>query len=126
MEKIEILVLLKGAHAEIEATGRSEGVYFGNDKDISSKLITAIEELESELTPSAVKMTEYERGFMDAIKCATAVCKVEEKKLLWQEGETLPQGNPRLLQMASVANCCAAYIDRIVSPNAESSGAPKS
>ena len=62
-------------------------------------------------------MTEYERGFTDAIKAAVTVCKNEEKQLLWKEGQTLPRGEPRLLQMASVANCCAAYIDRIVTPN---------
>ena len=69
-------------------------------------------------------MTEYERGFTDAIKAAIAVCKKEEKQLLWQEGQTLPRGDGRLLQMAGVANCCAAYIDRIAMPNVEVSGRP--
>ena len=67
---------------------------------------------------------EYDRGFTDAIKAAIAVCKNEEKQLLWREGQTLPRGEPGLLQMASVANCCAAYIDRIVVPNKEVRGGP--
>ena len=50
----------------------------------------------------------------DAVKaereaCAK-VCKNEEATLLHKEGLALPQGNPMLLKMASVANFCAAEI----------------
>ena len=38
------------------------------------------------------------------------VCKNEEATLLHKEGLALPQGNPMLLKMASVANFCAAAI----------------
>ena len=38
------------------------------------------------------------------------VCKNEEATLLHKEGLTLPQGNPMLLKMASVAHFCAAAI----------------
>ena len=38
------------------------------------------------------------------------LCKNEEATLLHKEGLALPQGNPMLLKMASVANFCAAAI----------------
>jgi hypothetical protein len=42
-------------------------------------------------------------------ECAK-LCKNEEATLLHKEGLALPQGNPMLLKMASVANFCAAAI----------------
>ena len=38
------------------------------------------------------------------------VCKKEEATLLHQEALTLPQGDPMLIRMASVAHFCAAAI----------------
>ena len=55
MNKLEILKLLKASLAEIEATGLAEGVYFGEDHKIQSKLILAVEELEHELTGETPK-----------------------------------------------------------------------
>jgi hypothetical protein len=61
-------------------------------------------------------MTEYDRGFNDALKEAIAICKEKERQLLWREGQTLPIGDPTLLSMASIANGCAYLIDKIVRP----------
>ena len=41
--------------------------------------------------------------------CA-GVCEKERNDLLWREGQTLPQGEPRLIHMASTAGNCAAAI----------------
>ena len=81
--------------------------------DLRKALEQAIEALHSdnpEIQLRAVIKVLVEMSASAEREACAKVCEKERNDLLWREGQTLPQGEPRLIHMANTAGHCAEAI----------------